>query len=331
MKKWRRVIATLAIGAMLGTSVCLGACAYDRVSANGTVTGDSYQNANVYMVGNFEYTAAQITEIEVDWYVGDIQLVHSDSEVCRVSESGTDLTDDEKLHYWINGTKLYIRFWKSAKVGKIDPDKKNLTVELPQNIDLEVENASGGIQADILNVHNLDLGNISGAISVNTVTAYDVEISTISGGIGMGTITAQSVEMDTTSGGLSVVDIRAARASVESVSGSIDLRSAHVTGELDLDTTSGSIKVAEMNAAVADVESVSGKIDLTVSACTRLDIESTSGAVVLSCPDMSVMYRTTSGKMNTNITYTTVGGRHVFGAGTCAVSVETVSGGLTIK
>ena len=82
----------------------------------------------------------------------------------------------------------------------------------------------------------------------------------------------------------------------------------------------------------ADVSSVSGDVTLDLAACGKADIATVSGNVKLTVPKESgatFRYGTVGGKLRCE-DYRVHGSENIIGDGACKVSVETVSGGLTV-
>lgn len=99
---------------------------------------------------------------------------------------------------------------------------------------------------------------------------------------------------------------------VTSVSGEISVYAANA-GEISLSTTSGSIS-GSVRTQKLEADSVSGSIDLALDIMpTELEAETSSGSIVMQLCDLSTLpsplsveFKTTSGKLSSDVTFTTV-------------------------
>lgn len=115
---------------------------------------------------------------------------------------------------------------------------------------------------------------------------------------------------------------------VTSVSGEISVYAANA-GEISLSTTSGSIS-GSVRTQKLEADSVSGSIDLALDIMpTELEAETSSGSIVMQLCDLSTLpsplpveFKTTSGKLSSDVTFTTVEG--------AAWEFQTVSGNVEL-
>ncbi|MCF0117698.1 MAG: DUF4097 family beta strand repeat protein [Bacilli bacterium] len=152
----------------------LGSC--NSNNGNSFVDGLVYENAEKYEAGNFSYDY-EIAKLDLAWYMGEITVSHSESTF-NVSESGTSLPLEEQIHHYYDQTNktLFIKFWASGHKGKIDSKNKNLTIQIPKNIDLSFDIDAGDLTIDNLILNNakidLDVGNIKGKnLSIKSLEA----------------------------------------------------------------------------------------------------------------------------------------------------------------
>ena len=94
-----------------------------------------------YSVGNFSYAADGVKAVEIDWVNGSIELSQSSGDTLSVSESGTDLADNQKMRWKLDGGTLRINYCKSgATTEEIAPENKRLKVELPIGARVDIQN-----------------------------------------------------------------------------------------------------------------------------------------------------------------------------------------------
>lgn len=248
------------VSLMLASLLLLGAfgCALIR-----TVT--KYANADKYTAGGFTYDAGAVKRVELEWAAGDITLKHG-SGTLSVSESGGDaLATSERLHWWLDGTTLRIKYCESGFTHIIPSKNKHLTLELPINdrVDLKIDVASGGIYADALHVNSLDVKTASGGIAIDALDAGEAHIDSASGGIRLGTVTVDVFSVDTASGGLSADRLNARTVKVDSASGGITL-GLDTMETVDIDVASGRVTLKLLNAehgATVRLSKLSGDFD----------------------------------------------------------------------
>ena len=102
----KRIIAVLLTGLLLLSAVgCI------RISCSAPVM---YSNADRYTAGDFTYDESKVKKVEIEWASGSVTLKNGKGTL-SVSESGAEsLPEAEKLHWWIDGTTLKIKFCKSG-------------------------------------------------------------------------------------------------------------------------------------------------------------------------------------------------------------------------
>lgn len=199
----------------------------------------SYLNESKYSVGNFEYQSSEIDKIEINWIFGDITIVESDNEVLSVSEKESALNTNQQLRYLIEGSTLKIQFWKSKYKGKLSNHKKDLTIEIPKGIKLEIKQVSGNIESVILNLESLDIDIVSGNTRIDTLTANDINIDSVSGNINIKSIKSNDIDVDIVSGNVNLGFASAKEVDIDSVSGDIVLSLNGMGATIDYNSVSG--------------------------------------------------------------------------------------------
>ncbi len=258
---------------------------------------NKYANADRYSAGAFTYEADKVQAIDLDWAGGDVTLKHG-AGTLSVSESGGEtLAVSERLHWWLDGSTLRIKYCESGYSHIIPTKDKHLTLELPEEIDLKIDIAAGRVDADELTVRTLDLNTASGGVRIGTLTAKNASIDTASGGVTVGTVTAErTFEVNTASGGLTVDRITAETVKV--------------------DTASGGTMLGLMKVGTVDIDAASGKIRLKL-----LDAE--EGA--------TVRLSKLSGNFDCKLPMTAEGKTYKIGNGAIRINIDTASGGVSIE
>lgn len=342
MKKIISIVLVTVMAAALAVS--LSACGISNV----------YEHADRYSVGNAKLTD-RIDSLDLNWEDGRVDIVYHDSPEILLSETGSSsLSDEIRLHWWVDGTTLRIHFAASGQVitGRLN---KALTVTLPSGLEFsslkldvtggdvqirktvadyaDLQTTSGSITAD-LNVKNADIGSTSGDLSV-TVSAQDrVKLHTTSGKIS-GTVQAKEILTHSTSGKVSLKQQETSeKIEMDTTSGDIELNCAE-TGTLKAGSTSGRITVCAGKMQKADIDTTSGGISFTAYTTPgRMKIGSTSGDVSIRLPEnasFTANVDQTSGDFfYEDIALKKQGDRYVAGDGSASFDIDSTSGDIRL-
>lgn len=256
-----------------------------------------YANADKYTAGGFTYEANAVTRIELDWAAGDVTLKNGTGTL-SVSESGGDtLAVSERLHWWLDGTTLRIKYCESGFSHFIQAKQKHLNLELPENVDLKIDIASGDIGADTLTVRTLDIDKASGSMKIASLTADEAEIDSASGGTELGTVA--------------------------------------VRGGFSVDTASGGLTVERISAKTVEIDTASGGVSLGLDTVSTVDIDAASGRTRLKLLDAgrgaTIRLKKLSGSFDCKLPMTAEGKSYIIGNGEMQINIDTASGGVTIE
>ena len=221
---------------------------------------EKYDNADLYQNGNFTYAAADIKEVEIDWVLGSVEIVQSDAAELSVSEESIKDVD-KQLHYYLEGTTLKIKFCKSGLRTNIEEKYKNLRVEIPSSVYLEIDSVSAPITIGEATLSGLSVETVSGDLIAEKINTPAIEIETVSGELSIGLTEKSNVEIETVSGDMviSLLNNRGATIVFDEVSGKfLTEREYGKAGKKRYDI----LGEAQLPICTIDIESVSG--DLTV-------------------------------------------------------------------
>lgn len=287
---------------MLILAVCIGLLSGCRVSIHLPVGLSSfyYDNAERYTVGGADISDT-VERVEIQWLSGSVNVAAHKEDIVRFSEEANrTLTNDNSVHYWLDGTTLRIQFCDSGE-WDLNGLKKDLTVLLPEELllkELKINGLSAKMEVDSIQAEELNLNTMSG----------DVEIT--------GCTITESADFDTTSGAVTAEVLGALR-------------------ELCVSTVSGKASVTAQRIDTVDMDSTSGALLLSAEETPdRIDISTGSGAVTLILPEdtgMTLHFGTVSGRLSSELPGKTGGKDSVFGDGACECSIETTSGDLKIQ
>lgn len=225
MKKKIAIILSFVVFVLSLSALC--ACTYGNgITIHG---GLNYDNAESYSTGNFTYDSSTVTRVEIEWVMGDINLVQGSESTLSVSESGENLSNEQKMHYLISGNTLKIKFWKSRYSDKNVKEKdKNLTVEVPDGAELYVATVSGKIKSNYLLASSVKVESVSAEVNLVVVDCNDIDVESVSGNVKIGLCgNGATVNFETVSGSYSspfggkVIGDGKIKVDVKTVSGSL--------------------------------------------------------------------------------------------------------------
>ncbi len=290
MLKIRSIILSVATVAVTGL---LGGCGF------GWTTTYIYDNGDKYVSGDREISD-KIETIEIDYLSGDVTLTESDSGIVTIKEtSAKELDDLRKVHTWVDGTTLYVKYCASAKKLDINMLDKKLTIGVPKDInlsDLKMDIASG--DADV------------------TCSADNIWIHASSG----------DVKLDQ-KGNSKFVDMHTS-------SGHVDLNVESVD-KVNVSVSSGKIYVNAGNVKDIESKTSSGSSNYTFAKVPKTSvIKAASGDITVNLPkdaDLSADLGTASGDVSYDLAFAKNGDNYVCGSGANQMSVHTSSGDVNVK
>lgn len=254
-----------------------------------------YENEQSYKSGNFEYTANEIDNIELNWHSGKINILRSDKENLSVSENNDKLEESQQLHYFIDGSTIKINYCKSRYVGKIDEKQKNILVEIPEKINLDINTLNSDVSADDLSLSNLDIKIANGSLNVNTLESDKMDFNISNGSLNINTLRSDEIAFNISNGSLNV----------------------------------NTLESDKMNATVGN-----GRTSLGVAKCNLLDLNTFNGDVEITLLDnlgAEVLTRIGAGEFKTEKEYVVDREKKIFGSGECKIITYIGKGNLKVK
>ncbi len=265
----------------------------------------TYPDEEKYTVGD-TVIQTDITDVDVDWPCGKVEIVPADTDaisVTEICEDNIELTDSVRLHWLMDGMTLKIKYAGSSSERKMFPIKK-LIITLPERIclsalkvdatsaDIEVNgiktktamlsSTSGSITGEIENTDKAALSSTSGRINVKLGEADEIISNTTSGSLKIIFDKAENVKADSTSGHISLEGSVFGNLCAETVSGGIGAKIKGKTASIELESTSGDITCIAESSEKLKASSTSGDVDLKAGRADNVNAESTSGSINLS-------------------------------------------------
>ncbi len=159
-----------------------------------------YDNAAAYVAGEFTCDSAAVKRVEIDWIGGNVEMEQSGSGKTAVFEEGDELSEEKRLHTYLNDGVLRVKYCRSGCLGKIDETQKNLQVEIPKGVDVEINGVSANVYLGMIEIGNLSIKTDTGSVEAESIRCQRAEIETESGYIGVGALTADGLELGSASG-----------------------------------------------------------------------------------------------------------------------------------
>ena len=294
MKKFVIIISLIVL-------VCsLTACGVN-IGFDSSVT---YANADKYSIGNTEIKD-KVEKLEIEWINGSVDVVTSEGDaVSIVEEAAEELSDDMRVHWWLEGTTLHIKY-SAANVGfhfsitEWKKYSKALTVSLPSSFDLS-----------------------------------DVSVGTASADVTVSDINADNIDVDTASGKVDVTG-EAEKINIDTASGNIMLNSSGDASNIDVGSASGNVNLTVSNVEKAKIDTASGSVTCVFKKTPeKCDIDTASGEVYITLPEdaaFTLNFDTASGAFKSDFAYKMSGREYICGSGSAEFNIDTASGDITIS
>ena len=215
-----RILLTAALAATVLT--CLSGCAaklnYD------------YDNADKFMPGDREI-AEEIENIDIDYMAGDVTLKGSRTDKVIVKEtSKTDIDDDLKVHTWVDGKTLHVKYCAAVKgmsIRSIKDLEKTLEITVPVEAtlsNLSIDDSAGDVSVDC-SAENYDIDVSAGNITINQHGESD------------------QIKLDDSAGDIDVTAENISKLFIDMSAGSLKLSADKAPEESEIDISAGDIEL----------------------------------------------------------------------------------------
>ncbi|MBR4947885.1 MAG: DUF4097 family beta strand repeat protein [Clostridiales bacterium] len=331
--KTNKIIAG-AMALLVPATLCLTGCDFGVFN----VLTYTYDNSEKYTAGDREISD-KITTIDIDYVSGDVTLNGSDTDKVTVKETANkDLDDAHKVHTWVDGSTLYVRYCESTKKISFNRIEKKLELNIPgaQDLDnLSIKISSGDFKCDGVTAGKLNANSSSGDVGISC-KASDIDLKVSSGDIvlnqeGMGgsvNIKSSSGTVDYTQTGSNDQII------IKSSSGGVkaDVEKA---SSLSIDVSSGAIAIDADDVADLNAKASSGDMNITLGNVPQNSkLDSSSGDIRLNVPenaDMTATVKISSGSFDSELPFAKEGKNYTCGNGSSTMDIRVSSGDVDIN
>lgn len=315
--------------------VCLLLLAAGAWFSFGGSVGYEYANADKYTVGDATVPGAA-EALDVHWIDGEVIVEYHDGDGIRISEtSRKNLSEDDRLRWWLDGTTLRIQYAKPA-LRMFSSLEKSLTVSLPRGTRLKtaaVDAASAAVNVEGLAADEIRLVTTSGSVR-GTTDAKKLTAGSTSGSVDLRQEGAlESADLGSTSGAAALTAGDVKNLHMSSTSGNLTAILSGTAEQAKLGATSGDIRAEAAGFGRAELGTTSGKVNLRTEAFDEIRIDTTSGEVTAALPEnpgFTCEAGTTSGKFSSEISLRQDGTKYTCGNGSGKCSIGTTSGNIRI-
>lgn len=212
------------------------------LSLTSCTTYGRYDNADKYLVGDQTYSAT-VKELDVDWTSGELTLIEDKTTetITIKEESNEELIDAMKVHSYVDGDVLRIKYWESGYTykGFVAPNK-HLYVTFPGFEKLSISLTSGELESNDIEANKINISMTSGEMNLGKITCSEFNFSMTSGKAIVDYLDADIINCSLTSGRIIVKGSRSSNMSFSITSGTVDLTIPEEGAEISFKKTSGS-------------------------------------------------------------------------------------------
>lgn len=239
----------------------------------------NYNNHSKYIESSSFSLDSEITELNISWVNGNINILQSKDAKITVHEENFG---DFPMYYYLNGTVLNIEYVKhGTRNDDINDLEKDLNIVLPNssNMTLDIDLINGNCELDSDDslqasaYKSIEIELVNGNINFNSLvySMNDIKIDYVNGNVNAinGVVAESDISIERINGSVNIMIASAKSINIETVNGSDKLLIPTELGyKLDFDSVSG---IAHCNGQYIygdehieiDYESVNA--DLTIS------------------------------------------------------------------
>jgi DUF4097 and DUF4098 domain-containing protein YvlB len=155
-----RTMLTAALTVMM--LICLSGCSV-KLNYN-------YDNADKYIPGDREITE-KIENIDIDYMAGNVTVKGDKTTAVTVMEtSKTEIDDKLKVHTWVDGSTLHVKYCAAGKGLSIKDLKKTLEITVPADVklsDLSIDASAGDVDVTAESIGKLAIDISSGNMKLS--------------------------------------------------------------------------------------------------------------------------------------------------------------------
>ena len=266
MKIYRTMLTAALAAAML---ICLSGCSV-KLNYN-------YDNADKYIPGDREI-AEKIENIDIDYMAGNVTVKGDKMATVTVKEtSKTEIDDKLKVHTWVDGSTLHVKYCAAGKGFSIKDLEKSLEITVPADVklsDMSIDDSAGDVSVDC-SAENYDIDASAGNITiVQHGESDEMEIDASAGDVD---VTAESIgklAIDISAGNLKLsADKAPEKSEIDSSAGNIEI---YLPEKTDM-TLEADISAGDFNSEIPFTKK--GDAYIFGNGKSKMDIDASAGDV----------------------------------------------------
>ena len=346
-------LAAGALALIVPSAFCLTGCSFGMFNT----FNYRYDDADKYEAGDREIDDT-ITKINIDYLSGDVKVKGTDEDTVSVKETtNKSIDDDHKVHTWVDGDTLYVRYCASMDMISFNGIEKSLEITLPGNQELDdfiINVASGEIDMNGFTSDKMIAHASSGNTKIDC-SVKDIEIKVSSGDISFTqTGNSDSVKVKASSGDIVInhagdctsLDIDSSSGKINiNQTGTIDNAKIHsssggvnatfgTVNTLNVDVSSGPIVIDADEVKDLNTKASSGHSDICLAKAPETsDIQCSSGGIDVSIPEdsnLTIHTHISSGDFNSDLPFSKDGKDYTIGSGTAEMNIRCSSGDVSV-
>lgn len=231
----------------------------------------SINNSYLYTYDDSGYAASETVDVngklirnfDVDWPVGKVIVRSYDGEYIVIHESVSEVEDQYLMHTKVVDDSFFIRYLASGSNFK-DIEEKTLTINVPCTLDSLIINVvSANIEVYDLEISSSKLSSVSGKVEVSNLKTNELKIGTVSGQSEINNSEIKNCVVDDVSGGLNITESNITSLKYVGVSSSLKAVLKLLPNSVDIETTSGSVILILPQDSIinVDFDTTSGNIE----------------------------------------------------------------------
>ncbi|MCF0111267.1 MAG: DUF4097 family beta strand repeat protein [Erysipelotrichaceae bacterium] len=234
------------------------------------------------------YPEEVMTELNGELKAVDVNVSRANIRIVRGNEDSYEISDnDEKnpvtVRYHQKTGKLeirqttnsFFRFFTKTGMNSIPTVVVQVNGPLEK---LEIENSSGDVSVDSVEMEFANLDVSAGAVSVQYSKANTMEIDASCGSVRLEKVVAKEVNVDCSAGQVSISNSMITDLSVDSSAGNVVLDRVH--GEIiEVDTSAGKVKLNDVDGKKMDVDCSAGDVQIHGVRFEELNVDNSMGKV----------------------------------------------------
>ena len=266
MKNFRTILVVALAAAML---ICLSGCTL-KLNYN-------YDNADKYIPGDREITE-RIENIDIDYMAGNVTVKGDKTTSVTVKEtSKTEIEDKLKVHTWVDGSTLHLKYCAAGNGLSIKDLEKSVEITVPADMkltDLSIDDSAGDVSVDC-SADNYDIDASAGSITIiQHGESNKIEVDDSAGDVDVTAETVKKLDIDISAGSLKLSADKAPETSeIDASAGNIEI---YLPEKTDM-TLEADISAGDFNSEIPFAKK--GDAYIFGNGKSKMDIDASAGDI----------------------------------------------------